>query len=219
MILMQEGPLKIGQKLEILPVTGVSHKVAKGETIYSIAKRYDAEPQAIVNFPFNTFVNDETFELAVGQELIVPEGVRPVVRQQTAPRQRILTPDAGTVVASGSFVWPASGTISQYFSWYHQAIDIANRSAPNILAADAGRVTTAGWPDSYGYGNRVVIDHGNGYQTLYAHLQSIYVVVGQSVSRGAPIGRMGTTGRSTGIHLHFEVYRNGVRINPLTVLQ
>ena len=77
----------------------------------------------------------------------------------------------------------------------------------------------AGWPDNFGYGNRVIIDHGNGYRTLYAHLQAIYVVPGQTVNRGARIGRMGSTGRSTGTHLHFEVIQGGAHLNPLNVLR
>jgi murein DD-endopeptidase MepM/ murein hydrolase activator NlpD len=210
--------IKPGQTLEILPVTGVSHKVTKGDTVYSIAKKYDSSPQGIVDFPFNSFTNDETFELAIGQIVIVPDGIPPKAAPAT-PRIRQITPDAGTVVASGSFVWPAGGTITQRFSWYHKGIDIASNAAPNILAADSGTVVIAGWLDGYGYGNRVMIDHGNGYRTLYAHLSRIYVVPGQTVSRGDAIGKMGSTGRSTGIHLHFEVIRNGVYLNPLGVLQ
>lgn len=216
----KKGKIKVGQTLEILPVTGVSHKVQKGDTVYSIAKKYDASPQAIVDFPYNTFTNDETFDLAVGQIIIVPDGVMPA-ESQTGPVERIrqITPDAGTVVASGSFVWPAAGTITQRFSWYHKGIDIANKSAPDVLAADAGKVVVAGWPDNYGYGNRVVIDHGNGYKTLYAHLSVIYVKVGQTVSRGSAIGKMGSTGRSTGTHLHFEVIKSGTYLNPFSVLR
>lgn len=214
----QKDPIKSGQTLEILPVTGIAHKVKKGDTVYSIAKKYDTDPQPIVNFPFNTFVNDETFELAIGQLLVVPEGVMPNV-QPVAPRIRQITPDAGTVVASGSFVWPASGRITQNFVWYHKGTDIANNASPDVLAADSGVVVVAGWPDGYGYGNRVIIDHGNGFRTLYAHLSRIYVVPGQSVGRGNAIGKMGSTGRSTGIHLHFEVIRSGVYLNPLSVLQ
>ena len=212
--------IKVGQTLEILPVTGIMHTVSKGDTVYSIAKKYDTSAQAIVDFPFNSFVNDETFELAIGQTIVVPDGVKPqAVKTYTAPSWRIITPDAGSVVASGQFVWPASGRITQRFAWYHKGLDIANQAAPNILAADAGTVVVAGWPDGYGYGNRVVIDHGNGFKTLYAHLSQIYVSVGQTVSRGAALGRMGTTGRSTGIHLHFEVIQNGNYLNPLSVLQ
>jgi LysM repeat protein len=222
-ILWQNGlgakdKIKPGETLEVLPVTGISHKVKKGDTIYSIAKKYDVDAQPIVNFPFNTFTNDETFELAIGTIIIVPDGIMPNVKP-VAPRVKRITPDAGTVVASGQFVWPAGGKISQYFVWYHKAIDIANKTAPNIVAADAGRVLVAGWPDGYGYGNRVVIDHGNGYRTLYGHLSTIYVAVGQTVERGAAIGKMGSSGRSTGVHLHFEVIRNGVYLNPLSVLQ
>ncbi|MGB6838945.1 MAG: M23 family metallopeptidase [Microgenomates group bacterium] len=210
--------IKAGQTLEVLPVTGVSHKVIKGDTVYSIAKKFDTSPQGIVDFPFNSFVNDETFELAIGQVVIVPDGIPPKAAP-TTPRIRQITPDAGTVVASGTFVWPVGGTITQRFVWYHKGIDIANKAAPNILAADSGKVVIAGWPDGYGYGSRVMIDHGNGYKTLYAHLSRVYVVPGQTVARGDAIGKMGSTGRSTGVHLHFEVIRNGVYLNPLSVLQ
>lgn len=210
--------IKIGQNLEILPVTGIAHKVQKGDTVYSIAKKYDTEAQAVVDFPFNTFSNDETFELAIGQTVIVPDGVKPNEVPQ-APRIRQITPDAGTVVASGQFAWPTSGTITQRFAWYHQGVDIANRGVPNVLAADSGRVMIAGWPDNSGYGNRVIIDHGNGYHTLYGHLSKIYVIPGQTVGRGAAIGQMGSTGRSTGPHLHFEVIQNGVHLNPLNFLK
>lgn len=210
--------IKIGQTLEILPVAGIAHKVTKGDTVYSIAKKYDAVAQAIVDFPFNTFSNDETFELAIGQIVIVPDGVKPA-EIPTSPRIRQITPDAGTVVASGQFVWPTAGTITQRFVWYHKGIDIANRGTPNILAADSGRVLIAGWPDGNGYGNRVIIDHGNGYKTLYAHMSRIFVIPGQTVSRGAAIGQMGSTGRSTGPHLHFEIIQNGAYLNPLNFLR
>lgn len=215
--LTKTSKIKIGQTLGILPVTGISHKVQKGDTVYSIAKKYDSDAQAIADFPFNTFVNDETFELAIGQTIIVPEGVMPQ-NTGTSPRIRQLTPDAGTVVASGTFSWPAGGTITQNFAWYHQGLDIANRAAPDVLAADSGRVIYAGW-DGSGYGNKVMIDHGNGYRTLYAHLSRIYVVNGQSVARGSAVGKMGSTGRSTGTHLHFEIYGGAGRINPLNALR
>lgn len=210
--------IKVGQVLEILPVSGISHKVKKGDTIYSIAKKYDVDSQQIVNFPFNTYTNDETFQLAIGQVVIVPDGIMPSPVRR-APRVRQLTPDAGTVVASGNFVWPTSGQLSQRYVWYHRGLDIANRAAPNVLAADSGTVVAAGWLDGYGYGNRVIVDHGNGYRTLYAHLSSVYVVSGQTISRGSSIGKMGCTGRCSGTHLHFEVIRNGVFLNPLSVLQ
>ncbi len=212
--------IKVGQELEILPLTGIAHKVQKGDSVESIAKKYDSSSQAVVDFPFNTFANDETFELAVGQIVIVPDGVKPLPQQATAiARIKQITPDAGSVVASGNFVWPNHGVITQYYAWYHPGIDIANPGLPPIYAADSGKVIVAGWPDNSGYGNRVVIDHGNGMKTLYAHLSQIYVVPGQTVVRGSVIGKEGSTGRSTGPHLHFEVYQNGVRINPLGILK
>lgn len=215
--LTSKNSIKVGQTLGVLPVTGISHKVTKGDTVYSIAKKFDSSSQALVDFPYNTFTNDETFELAVGQVIIVPDGVKPTAAGST-PRARYTVPDAGTVVASGSFVWPASGTISQNYVWYHSGIDIASRTSPAILAADSGVVEYAGCL-GWGYGCHVIINHGNGYKTLYAHLSSYGVGVGQGVSRGVVIGRMGSTGRSTGTHLHFEVIRSGVRISPFSVLR
>lgn len=209
--------IKVGQTLEILPVAGIAHKVGKGDTVYSIAKKYDTEAQGMVDFPFNTFTNDETFELAIGQVLIVPNGVKPQ-EVITSPRIKQITPDAGFVVASGSFVWPTNGTITQNFTWYHQGLDIANKLGPNVLAADSGVVTYSACL-TYGYGCHVRIDHQNGYTSLYGHFSQLYVNTGQNVARGSAIGKMGSTGRSTGTHLHFEVAKNGVRLSPLTVLK
>ena len=111
--LATKDSIKMGQTLEILPVTGVSHKVKKGDSVYSIAKRYDIDPQGIVNFPFNTFMNDETFELAIGQTVVVPEGVMPqVILWSPVARVKQITPDAGTVLSSGSCFWAILGSIS-----------------------------------------------------------------------------------------------------------
>ncbi len=214
----EKTALKPGQELRILPVDGVRHKVQRGETIYSIAKKYgltdEAEAQKLVNYPFNEFLNDETFELATGQYIVVPDGVKPdvVVSRPTSPVAR-LTPDAGSVAATGNFAWPATGRITQGYKFYHKAYDIANRTGGSILAADAGTVRAAGW-DSSGYGNRVIIDHGNGYATLYGHQSVIQVQVGQRVNRGDVIGQMGSTGRSTGVHLHFEIRQGSVLLDP-----
>jgi murein DD-endopeptidase MepM/ murein hydrolase activator NlpD len=218
--LTSKGAIKVGQELEILPITGIAHKVQKGDTVYSIAKKYDTVAQGIVDFPYNSFSNDETFDLAIGQTVIVPDGVKPAdIPWSGLARVKQITPNAGTVVASGQFVWPTGGTITQRFAWYHKGMDIANSAAPSVLAADAGTVVVSGWPDNFGYGNRVVIDHGNGYRTLYGHMQQIYVVAGQTVKRGDAIGKMGSTGRSTGTHLHFEVISSGTYLNPLSVLK
>lgn len=211
--------IKVGETLEILPVTGIAHKVEKGDTVESIAKKYGLpSSEAIVEFPFNTFANDETFALAIGQTIIVPNGVKPNASGYAPAIAVQITPNAGTVVASGQFVWPTQGIITQGFYWYHPGIDIANPAAPNILAADSGTIVAEGW-DATGYGNRIVIDHGNGMQTLYAHMSAFYVTLGQTVSRGSPIGRMGSTGHSTGTHLHFEIHQNGVHLNPLNYLK
>ncbi len=216
----EDDDLEVGQELQILPIDGVRHKVAKGETVESVGEEYglqDAQVQAIVDFPFNDFANNETFELAVGQYLMVPGGVeKATVITPTATYANTLTPNAGAVSATGGFVWPASGSISQGYYFYHKAIDIAGSGA--ILAADSGTVTASGW-DSSGYGNRVVIDHGNGTVTLYAHLASLQVVAGQTVNKGDVLGIMGSTGRSTGRHLHFEIRRDSVLLNPLDYLR
>lgn len=223
--LTADAKIKPGQELRILPMDGVRHKVTRGETIFSIGKRYGldgSQVQVIVDYPFNEFLNDETFELVVGQQLIIPDGVKP--SKSTTPTQprtvaQSFTPDAGSVSAVGSFIWPASGGITQGYRFYHKAIDIANRSGGPILASDAGVVTVAGWVDGYGYGNRVMIDHGNGYVTLYAHLSVVQVQVGQRVNRGDVIGQMGNTGRSTGTHLHFEIRQGSVLLNPQEILR
>ena len=194
--------------------------MARGETIYSIAKKYKAEAQAIVDFPFNAFADNETFALAVGQELIVPDGEKPnEVRWSPTANVARRTPDAGAVSATGQFAWPIGGVITQRFSWYHKGVDIATAHGTPVFAADSGEVIVAGWPDNGGYGNRVMIDHKNGYVTLYGHLSRVDVTVGQSVRRGDKVGLEGNTGRSTGPHLHFEVRKGGVFVNPLEYLR
>lgn len=211
--------IKPGQTLKILPVTGIAHKVNSGETIYSIAKKYHTDAQAIVNFPFNEYADSETFSLNAGQTLYVPDGT---ILPEAAPRQN--RPGGffnGPIVAgkgSGSFIWPTSGEITTYPVWYHMAVDIANSSAPPVIAADAGTVTYAGCLN-WGYGCHIIIDHGNGYQSLYGHLSRIGVSPGDTVSRGQQIGVMGSTGRSTGTHLHFEIRSGGTLLNPLNFLK
>lgn len=206
--------LKPGDELNIPPLTGVVHTVKSGDTIYSIAKKYDVSPQNIVNFPFNTYADDETFALAIGTELMVPEGVMPEERPVRAIPQPV------TLVAGGSgqYIWPASGSITQYPVWYHMALDIANSSAPAVVAADTGTVVLRECLN-WGYGCHIIVDHGNGFQTLYAHMQAFYVSLGDKVNRGQSLGQMGSTGRSTGTHLHFEVRKGGVTQNPLNYLR
>jgi len=208
--------IKAGQKLKILPVSGVAHKVEGGDTIYSISKKYQANAQAIVDFPFNDVGDD--FALSTGQVLIVPDGAPPE-KPKPAPTQYLAQQNIPVeALGSAQFIWPAAGGISQYFSWYHPGLDISNLSGGPIHASDSGTVIVAGWVDNYGYGNRVEIDHGNGFMTRYAHLSAIYVSPGQKVSKGDVIGVMGSTGRSTGTHLHFEIRKDGTALNPPSLL-
>ena len=216
--------IKPGQKLKILPVSGVAHTVKPGDTLASVAKLYSAEQQPILDFPFNDIPDD--FKLKVGQILIIPDGVPPqkaITSPKSRPAPQYLAQGTSSPTFSapggGSFIWPTRGILTQYFSWYHPGIDVANPSAPAIAASDGGVVVVAGWVDNYGFGNRVVVDHGNGYKTTYAHLSNIYVTVGQAVSRGQVIGQMGSTGRSTGTHLHLEIRFKGIAVNPLAILK
>lgn len=209
--------IKEGQKLEIPPITGVVHKVAQGESVYSIAKKYQTDPQKIVNFPFNDYTDLETFALASGQTLYVPDGVI----EEAKPLRPRLGPSRTDIIAgapgTGSFIWPTTGYISQYPVWYHMAIDIANKGLPPVLASDGGTVNYAACGGAYGC--HIIVNHNNGYSTLYAHLSSIGVGAGQQVGRGETIGRVGSTGRSTGPHLHFEIMAGGAKQNPLGYLK
>ena len=205
--------LQIGDVLYILPVDGAYHTVASGDTLESIAKKYQVETEAITSFEENGLT--EPYELTVGQRLIVPGGIKPYT-----PRAVIATASSApssAVKGSGVISWPMSGYISQGYWAGHLAIDIAASAGTPIYAADAGYVVAAGW-STVGYGNMVIIDHGNGYRTLYAHMTSYWVQVGQSVAKGQQIGTCGSTGNSTGPHLHFEVIVNGVQRNPLVYL-
>ncbi|MFA1643675.1 peptidoglycan DD-metalloendopeptidase family protein [Chryseomicrobium imtechense] len=156
-----------------------------------------------------------------GQETakdMVEEEITKQVQHEVTLKGTKVMPSRG----SGSFAWPAQGGyISSHMGhrWgrMHQGIDIARPSGYDILASDNGVVVAAGVEG--GLGNRVVIDHNNGYRTVYGHLNSISVSVGQTVPQGTKIGVMGNTGRSTGTHLHFEVIKNGTHINPMSVLK
>jgi len=214
---IKSDEIKINQVLKIPPVTGVVHKVVSGDNIYTIAKKYKTEAQNIVNFPFNDFSDLDTFSLAVGQTLFVPNGVIEEEKPKFMGSQYVAQVVPG-VRGSSNFIWPTGGIITQYPVWYHMALDIANASMPAILASDTGTVTFAGCVQ-YGYGCHIIIDHANGFQTLYGHISSFNVSTGQAVSQGQAIGVMGSTGRSTGTHLHFEIRSGGVLQNPLTYLK
>ena len=209
--------IKPGEILNIPPVTGIVYTVVAGDNVYTIAKKYNIDAQGIVNFPFNDFVDQDTFQLNPGQLLYLPDGsISPKPTTQTG-QQYFAQIQAG-VQGTSSFIWPASGTITSYPSWWHMALDIANSSAPPIIASDTGTVTYTGCL-GWGYGCHIIIDHGNGYQSLYGHLSAIEVAAGQIVSKGERIGIMGSTGQSTGTHLHFEIRSGGILISPLGFLQ
>ena len=214
--LSKNSTLKAGQNLKILPVSGVAHTVVSGDTIYSVAKKYQANAQAILNFPFNDVGED--FQLKSGGVLIVPDGA-PAEAPKPKPTQYLAKENIpiATDFGSGQFMWPASGDMAQYFSWYHPALDISNLGGGPIRTSDSGTVVVSGW-ESNGYGNTIVVNHGNGYTTRYAHMSALYVSTGQKVSKGDVIGAMGSTGRSSGTHLHFEVRREGTALNPLSIL-
>lgn len=128
--------------------------------------------------------------------------------------------DAGAKVADEplSFIWPASGSVSQGYSRYHSGIDIPGPLGTDVKAAASG-VVSAVVKDAYGYGWYVIVDHKDNHQTLYAHLSKISVTIGQNLKQGQLLGLRGSTGRSTGSHLHFEVIKNSIKVNPLTVLK
>ncbi len=216
--LVEKAPdlLSVGQVLVILPVDGIYHTVQPGDTVDKLAKKYESSVEEITSYPANHL--EEPFTLTAGQQLIIPGGIKPIPKEYNIyPMTWVGTPPKDALQGSGRFAWPARGVLTQRYWSAHLAIDIANRQGTPIYAADAGYVRLAG-RDTWGYGNQVVIDHGNGFVTRYAHLHTILVKAGQSVSKNQQIGTMGNTGRSTGPHLHFEVIQNGTKRNPLGYL-
>lgn len=205
-----------GTKLKIPPIVGVVHTVLPGETIYSIAKRYKVDPQNIVNYIYNDFVDQDTYQLAQGQTLFVPNGVKYTAPGKTtniAYKGIYNAPIRAGEKGNSNFIWPTTGVITQYPIWYHNAYDIANAIGTPVLAAESGTVLYSDCIPT-GYGCHIVVDNGGGFTTVYAHLSKRDVKVGDSVSKGSQIGLMGSTGRSTGPHLHFEIRINGKTQDP-----
>ncbi|MFA6524804.1 MAG: peptidoglycan DD-metalloendopeptidase family protein [Patescibacteria group bacterium] len=212
--------IKPGQRLTILPVSGISYQVKSGDTLDKIAEKYGAKTDEIVEY--NQLASAEA--ISKDQIIILPGGVPP------APPTPVVQPTSRFASVSDFFVpadatptygtklqWPTpSHRINQYFGWRHTGLDIDGTTASPNYAADTGRVIYAGW--SGGYGQMVKIDHGNGMQTLYGHFSKIAVSVGDNVTRGQTLGMMGCTGWCTGNHLHFEVIVNGKKQNPLSYL-
>ena len=146
------------------------------------------------------------------------------VREPTVTTKAIGTATRPKTASYGSYIWPYTGRINSYYGGrtifgsynYHSGIDIAGTYGANVVAADGGTVTFAGWKGSYG--NLVIITHDNGTKTYYGHNSSLIVSAGDKVYRGQPIAKIGSTGRSTGNHVHFEMRVNGSSVNPLSYL-
>ena len=206
--------LRVGQVLTILPIDGVYHTVGVSETLESLAATYKVDVAAIADCPFNEIPAGGGL-LVAGLKLIVPGGTKPYETRRVTTYSGPVPVDSQ---ASGLFSWPAAGVLTQGYWYGHRAIDIGAPIGSAIWASDAGYVSFAGWTD-IGYGYLIVVDHQNGYETYYAHLSDIYVREGETVAMSQVIGAMGSTGNSTGPHLHFEVRVNGYPTNPLIYLR
>lgn len=216
--LSNQGTIRPGQELKILPTTGIKHIIKEGETISGIAKKYGIDGEDILEYN-DIEIEDHIFP---GEEIIIPNGVRktpatPQRQQYLAELQKedyrqINVPDFEG--SSSGLIWPLPQTarISQYFWSRHRALDIPCRDC-TIVASQSGVIELAGWQK--GYGNTIVINHGGGIKTRYAHGKQNLVSAGDKVEQGQAIMISGSTGRSTGPHLHFEIKINGQLVNPL----
>ena len=215
-----ENSIKPGQELTILPVTGLLYTVADGDTLAGIAARYKANQEMIIA---QNYLYGE--DIKPGMQLLIPDGEIPEapkpVETTNTTNDDSNTSSSGSYsnssarYGSGNFMFPTSvGPMGYYNGYHYWAIDTPNSIGTPILAADSGRIVEAKYGYNGGYGNTILIDHGNGFQTRYAHMTSL-AVIGGYVSKGQVIGYMGSTGRSTGSHLHFEIILNGSRQNPM----
>ncbi|MFM8323202.1 MAG: peptidoglycan DD-metalloendopeptidase family protein [Chloroflexota bacterium] len=232
---LQDNPhlLKPNQVLNILPVNGAYYTWEDGDTLGSVASTFGVDQQEIIEYPGNAIdlgaLADGTLGLKAGDHLIVPGGKRairdwgpPAISRSNPAVARYYGEGACGAISSGAvgngtFVWPTTDhTISGYTydSGVHPGVDIGGAEGNAIYATDGGVVVYAGWSD-YGYGYMIVVDHGTGWQSAYAHLSAVGVTCGQSVFQGGYIGALGNTGNSSGPHLHFELSINGAKVNPL----
>jgi murein DD-endopeptidase MepM/ murein hydrolase activator NlpD len=219
----ESSALQVGFVLTILPINGLLHDVRDGDTLESVAEQYGVPVEDIIAYEPNNL--EFPFRLYPNTQIVVPGAVRQVFKW-TAPQ--VSRPSSGgartsgiacTVEGTRTFIWPVTGrNISQYYWYGHQAIDVALPEGRPVVASDTGVVTWAGW-NVYGYGNLVVVNHCNGYETYYAHLSSIAVVPGQVVYQGGYIAASGNTGRSSGPHLHFEIRYLDTLLDPLQWLR
>ena len=208
--------IRPGNSLAILPASGISYVIQRGDTLQGIAKKYDVAEEEIARF---NKLADASY-LKSGQKIIIPGGSKkytaPAVTSYSgiAALRELVTPPAAKAVPGNKMNWPTVGyRITQYYSWRHRGIDIANKIGTAIYAADAGTVEYAGW--GTGYGNQVVVDHGGGKRTRYGHASKLLVQKGEEVAKGQVIALIGSTGWSTGPHVHFEVIINNIKYNPL----
>lgn len=209
--------LQPGQSIIIPALSDLCHKVKQGETLAQIADWYGVSVSDLRHTPQNQLADDDS--LRPGQVILVANARSryrdPIERNLPRPQHQ------GWRYGDGKFIWPVavdSTRLSQGFRHgQHMAIDLAAPVGTAVRAADTGVVMKAGWNES-GYGYRIVIDHGIDYITLYAHLSEYYVQAGDVVQKGEIIGVVGSTGNSTGPHLHFEVRDYGYLIDPLLVL-
>ncbi|KND48551.1 MAG: putative membrane bound lytic murein transglycosylase B [Parcubacteria bacterium C7867-005] len=188
-----------GQELVILPISGVRHTVKKGDTLKSIASKYKADMEDILAF------NDVTLDskLSIGDIIIVPDGE---ITYSSGSSTSVRPSSSSLPAYSGYYMRPISGGRKSQGIHGHNGVDLVAPLGSPVYAAADGKVIVArigGY--NGGYGSYVVVSHGNGTQTLYAHLSSVSVAVGQSVDQGQVIGGLGNSGKSTGAHLHFEV--------------
>jgi murein DD-endopeptidase MepM/ murein hydrolase activator NlpD len=205
--LKRNSILKIGREISIPDSGNNIHLIKAGETLWDIAASAGISVEELKKY--NPGQDPDT--LRIGDILKLPGGTRLVASQSSR----------GVKYADFLLNWPLAGTITSYFGWrsqgFHYGLDIAAASGKNIRAAAAGVVTYAGWKGNYG--KAVMIRHEDGRETLYGHMQSIKVNNGQNVNRGQIIGLVGSTGHSTGPHVHFEVRKNGICCNPMKYLR
>lgn len=214
----ESNQLQTGVELVILPVDGVLHIVQPGETLDSIAGFYDIPVSEIIEYTPNN-LEYPFFRLVPESQLLIP-GASIGQFYFTAPKSVGSSggSQAWEVVGTGTYIWPVNGRcITQFYGGFHYGLDVSMSSGSPAFAADTGTVTYAGYAAGvyYDYGNLIVINHGNGYETFYAHLSSINVFPGQILTQGDLIGYTGNTGRSSGPHLHFEIRNNDFRSDPL----
>lgn len=218
--LSQEASLlQVGMNLKILPIDGVLHDVQVGDTVETVAAKYGVPVDDIIAYTPNNL--EFPFRLYPDTQIMVPGAVREVFVWNPPTISSSSSSSGGSgfgiqplVVGTGTFVWPVGGRrITQYYWYGHRGVDIALAQGSPVYASDTGTVVWADW-NIHCYGNLIVIDHGNGYVTFYAHLSAINVYPGQIVNQGQAIGAVGTTGCSSGPHLHFEIRLNGIHQDP-----